>query len=267
MAKRGNGAKLTVPITVRQAAGARKLSIAQVEKMISMRAVTPEQIVAMPDPILRRMVRRIKFVDLPSQRERFRLLHLQGDGGGINPSRYLMAIHQQNHLRSIATKGSVAGVPVGTIKSPLVLMEPRGGLGHWSALGPRNIGGRTRSIVIDPKTPAKMLAGSVGGGIWRTRDGGVTWGPVDDLMANLAVCCLIIDPTDSNIVYAGTGEGFSNDDAIRGAGIFGHGDDEWIQLSSTSRFQAVNRLAISPDGKVLLAATPDGLFRVRHQSF
>ena len=125
-------------------------------------------------------------------------------------------------------------------------------------------GAGTRGIVVHPTTPGLMWAASAGGGVWRTADAGVSWQPVDDFMANLATCCLAMDPTNPNIIYAGTGEGFSNVDAIRGAGIFRTTDGTtWQQLPATvgANFQYVNRLAISRDGSVLLAATPFGLFR------
>jgi photosystem II stability/assembly factor-like uncharacterized protein len=109
-----------------------------------------------------------------------------------------------------------------------------------------------------------MWAGSVAGGVWRTDDGGQSWEPVDDFMANLAISCMVMDPTDPNVMYAGTGEGFSNLDALRGAGIFRTVDGaHWQQLGSTTgpEFQTVNRLAISSDGGVLLAATRAGIFQ------
>jgi photosystem II stability/assembly factor-like uncharacterized protein len=85
-------------------------------------------------------------------------------------------------------------------------------------------------------------------------------------MANLAIACLVMDPTNPNVIYAGTGEGFQNGDAVRGAGIFktSDGGTNWAQLSSTtsSSFHYVNRLAICPTNSlVILAATPAGIFR------
>jgi hypothetical protein len=65
-----------------------------------------------------------------------------------------------------------------------------------------------------------MWAASVGGGVWRTDDGGQSWVPVDDFMANLAVTSLVMHPNDPNVIYAGTGEGFGNVDSLRGGGIF-----------------------------------------------
>ena len=75
-------------------------------------------------------------------------------------------------------------------------------------------------LVINPDDADRMWVGSVGGGLWITSNAGANWHPVDDRMANLAVTCAVVDPGNPRILYAGTGEGFFNLDAIRGAGIF-----------------------------------------------
>jgi regulation of enolase protein 1 (concanavalin A-like superfamily) len=136
----------------------------------------------------------------------------------------------------------------------------------WRWLGPGNIGGRIRSLVIDPRNPDVMIAGSVGGGIWKTMNGGANWFAADDFMPVLSVSSLVLNPLNPDIVYAGTGEGYGNGDSIRGAGIFKSidGGNRWTPLASTASdpgFWAVNRLALSPDGKVLLAGTAGGTYR------
>jgi hypothetical protein len=138
--------------------------------------------------------------------------------------------------------------------------------GAWRWLGPGNIGGRIRSLVINPTNPDVMIAGSVGGGIWKTTTGGADWFAVDDFMAVLSVSSLVMDPANPNIVFAGTGEGYNNGDAIRGAGIFKSTDagNSWSQLAATASdaaFWAVNRLAMSRDGTILLAGTASGTYR------
>jgi hypothetical protein len=145
--------------------------------------------------------------------------------------------------------------------------------GAWTSIGPGNIGGRVRAMVIKPTDANTMFVGSVGGGIWKTTNGGTLWSVVDDFMANLAVTSIVIDPSNADVMYAGTGEGFWNADGIRGAGIFKStdGGTTWTQLAATSTapsagivaadFYYVNRLSMNTTGSVLAVATQTGIFR------
>ncbi len=134
----------------------------------------------------------------------------------------------------------------------------------WSQVGPSNIGGRIRAIAVHPSDPNTVYLGAVAGGVWKSTNGGSTWTALNDFMENLAVCALVIDPANPNIIYAGTGEGFFNLDAIRGAGIFKSTDagNSWARLSSTnnSNFYYVNDLDINSTNGTLYAATRKGLF-------
>jgi hypothetical protein len=132
---------------------------------------------------------------------------------------------------------------------------------NWAWLGPGNIGGRIRAVAIHPATTSTIFIGSVSGGIWKTTNSGAAWSVVDDFMANLAVTSIVFQPGAPSTMYASTGEGFINFDAIRGAGIFKSTDGgvNWAQLASTANlnFYYVNRLAFSANGSILLAATRD----------
>ncbi|MCC6404685.1 MAG: hypothetical protein IT207_11820 [Fimbriimonadaceae bacterium] len=151
--------------------------------------------------------------------------------------------------------------------------EPQFDATSWTALGPGNIGGRIRAIVIHPTQLSTMWIASVGGGVWKTTNGGASWAPLDDFMASLCASCMVLDPTNPDVLYVGTGEGFfetlegsMNTAAIKGAGIFRttDGGTTWQQLASTATpdFELVNRLAISPtNSNILLAGTSTGLWR------
>jgi len=142
-----------------------------------------------------------------------------------------------------------------------------GVLGTWQPLGPGNVGGRTRALLIDPNNPDVMYAAAVAGGIWKTTNGGAAWDPLNDFLANIAVTCMAMDPTNSNTIYAGTGEGFFNGDGVRGAGIFKTTDAgaNWTRLAATasdSNFFFVNDLVVSPaNGQHVYAATRTGVWR------
>lgn len=138
--------------------------------------------------------------------------------------------------------------------------------GNWEALGPGNIGGRTRALLIHPTQAQIMYAAGVAGGVWKSTNAGASWVPLTDLMANLAVSSLAFDPTNPTTIYAGTGEGFFNGDAVRGAGIFKSLDGglNWSRIPSTNTtdFYYVNDLVISPNNsKRIYAATRTGVWR------
>src|SRR5437773_11547014 len=74
-----------------------------------------------------------------------------------------------------------------------------------------------------------------------------------------------MEPGVAQTAVAGTGQGRDNADGIRGAGVFTSidGGTTWTQLASTagSSWWYVNRLAMSPNGATLLAATRTGIYR------
>lgn len=146
-----------------------------------------------------------------------------------------------------------------------------GGIAAWTAIGPGNIGGRTRTIVIDPTDPNTMYAAGVTGGIWKSINAGASWAAADDLLPNLAISTIAMDPTDSDVLYAGTGEGVFGSWAMhRGLGIFKSTDrgESWNLLLGTvegvpqGAFYFVNKIVISPnDSNRVYAGTMSGIWR------
>lgn len=135
---------------------------------------------------------------------------------------------------------------------------------HW--LGPGNVGGRIRAVAIHPTEVDRMWVGSVSGGLWYTSNGGASWAPVDDFMANLAITSIVFERGAPEIMYASTGESFYNSDGVRGAGVFKstNGGVTWAQLSATNNanFNYTTRLAASPTApQTLLATTDTGIWR------
>ena len=140
---------------------------------------------------------------------------------------------------------------------------------NWVERGPDNVGGRTRALMFDPNdgTGSKVWAGGVAGGLWFNNNitsSSSVWQNIDDFWSNLAVSTMAYDPTSTQTFYVGTGEGYFNVDAVRGAGIWKstNGGSSWTQLGSTdnSNFHYVQKVVVTPSGTVL-AATREGLFR------
>lgn len=125
----------------------------------------------------------------------------------------------------------------------------------WVERGPNNIGGRTRALMIDKRdaTGNTVFAGSVSGGIFRTTNftnAAPTWTIVNDFLPNLAISNLVQDAAHPDTMYATTGEGWFNIDAVRGAGIYKStdGGNTWNQMPSTAGFEYVQDLVIDNNG-------------------
>ncbi|MBN2807326.1 MAG: T9SS type A sorting domain-containing protein [Prolixibacteraceae bacterium] len=133
----------------------------------------------------------------------------------------------------------------------------------WKERGPGNVSGRTRGLIIDPDDPNRntWFVGSVGGGVWKTNDAGKSWINLTNDFPTLSTVCLAMAASNSKVIYAGTGEGFYNGDAIVGDGIFKSIDkgNSWIQLPATAAnkdFAYVNRLVVDPANEnIVLAVT------------
>ncbi len=204
--------------------------------------------------------------DNPSGAEAFYWRKRSADGKPVSAERYLAAA---NAMRLMPQRSSVSGAAVapralGGGTGPSSLLSST--LGAWEPLGPGNIGGRTRALLIDPRNPTVMYAGGVAGGVWKSVDSGASWLPIGDLLPNIAVNSLAMSPADSDVLYAGTGEGYFNIDRVRGAGIFktSDGGKTWARLASTATpdFYYVNDIVIShTNANRVYAATGTGVWR------
>lgn len=230
----------------------------------------------MPPPIRAALENReLRSQDNPGEAMKFNLRKRLPQGETSLPvERYLTAkVQMERMVRfDLATGKALAPLVRETAEIgpefPDGAIEPANdrSLATWSPLGPGNIGGRTRSLVIDPRTPRIMYAGGVDGGVWKTTNAGTSWIPVGDQLSNLAVTALAFDPTSTGTLYAGTGEGVFNSDAIRGLGVYKstNGGTTWTSLAATrnANFHYVNDLVISArDRNRLYAATRTGVWR------
>lgn len=139
----------------------------------------------------------------------------------------------------------------------------------WTERGPNNVGGRVLAMLFDPAdaTGNTMFVGTANGGLWKITDattGTYTWTNVSSGLSNLAVSALAADvSTSPATIYAGTGEGFYNADAVRGAGIFKSTDGgaTWVSLPATVSnldFLRCQKLVVHPVTHDVYAATRNG---------
>jgi photosystem II stability/assembly factor-like uncharacterized protein len=142
---------------------------------------------------------------------------------------------------------------------------------HWRGIGPFR-GGRTRAVAGVPSQPNVFYIAQVNGGVWKTDDYGRTWTPIFDDQPTGSVGCIAVAPSDSNIIYAGSGEGLQRPDLSVGDGIYKSTDAgrTWTHLGLRDG-QQIPQIAIDPrdPNRILVAVaghpygpnTERGIFR------
>ncbi len=79
----------------------------------------------------------------------------------------------------------------------------------WEEMGPDNVGGRVRAILIDPANPNKMWTGGVSGGLFVSEDGGLNWNIHPWTLENDHVGVTVLRMGPGGEIFIGTGEGFA----------------------------------------------------------
>jgi IPT/TIG domain len=147
------------------------------------------------------------------------------------------------------------------------------GVQQFMGVGP--VAGQVTGIAIDPSgsEDQTIYITSNDGGVWKSTDGGTTWTPKTDTMPTLSMGAIVIDPGNSNVIYAGTGNFFGNQ-FRKGLGIYRSvdGGDNWgANAPNFNDGNAINpggiftghfnKKIVMPAANLLLVATDAGLFR------
>lgn len=146
---------------------------------------------------------------------------------------------------------------------------------EWENLGPDNVGGRTRALMIDRNNPQHLIVGSVTGGLFVSYDGALNWTEHPDNAKFLSTSISSIIQAANGDVYVATGETFvytqPNTSGHIGGGVYKSVDGgntfdllpatQPIANSTGNTWAYVSKLAADPyDGNKIYAATNGGLY-------
>lgn len=90
----------------------------------------------------------------------------------------------------------------------------------FRSIGPAVTSGRVVAIAVNPNDQSEYYVGSGHGSLWKTTNSGITFSPVFDGNKSYAIGSIAIDPTNTNVVWVGTGENNSQNNVIYGDGIY-----------------------------------------------
>src|SRR3954467_6366520 len=115
------------------------------------------------------------------------------------------------------------------------------------SLGPAFASGRIQDVVIDPANTSVWYVASAFGGLWKTTNRGITFTPVFDEQGSFTLCCVVVDPKDSNVVWVGSGENASQRSAHFGDGVYKSNDagQTWTNVGLKSS-EHIGKILIDP---------------------
>ena len=87
-------------------------------------------------------------------------------------------------------------------------------------IGPAYMSGRIADIEVDQKNPSTWYTAVGSGGIWKTVNAGTTWTPIFDDQSVYSTGDVTIDPSNSDIIWVGTGENNGGRHISFGDGIY-----------------------------------------------
>jgi len=125
----------------------------------------------------------------------------------------------------------------------------------WRSLGPQR-GGRSIGVAGSVARPNEYYFGAVGGGLWKTTDGGTNWRPVTDGQINSAsVGAVAVAPSSPDVVYIGMGEAQLRGNIAQGDGVYKttDGGKTWKHIGLKDS-QTVSRLRVHPTNPDLVYA-------------
>ncbi len=146
---------------------------------------------------------------------------------------------------------AVAPTPAGGIEAPWssALFDDL----SWRALGPVNMGGRITDLAVDPRRSSTFFVATASGGLFKTENAGTHFAAVFESGPTASIGDVAIAPSDSAIVWLGTGEANPRNSVIPGAGVFKSIDGgKSFTFMGLADSRAIGRIAIHPTDPNLL---------------
>ncbi|MCG6956108.1 MAG: glycosyl hydrolase [Gemmatimonadetes bacterium] len=118
---------------------------------------------------------------------------------------------------------------------------------EWTNMGPQR-GGRSTAVAGSDSRPNEYYFGAVGGGLWKTTDGGQTWRPVTDgQIHSSSVGAVAVCPANPDVVYIGMGETELRGNIMQGDGVYRStdGGKTWKHMGLDAT-QSIAKIRIHP---------------------
>lgn len=126
-------------------------------------------------------------------------------------------------------------------------------------IGPAFASGRISDIAIHPEDENCWYVAVGSGGVWNTRNAGVTWTPIFDDQPSYSIGCISIDPNNPHTIWVGTGENVGGRHVGFGDGIYKSEDEgkSWQHMGLASS-EHISRIIVHPSNSEIVYAAVQG---------
>jgi photosystem II stability/assembly factor-like uncharacterized protein len=132
----------------------------------------------------------------------------------------------------------------------------------WRSIGPVVQGGRVVDLAAIPGQPYGFYVAYATGGVWKTRNNGVTFTPLSDALPTTVTGAIAVDPSRPARLWIGSGEPNASRSSYAGMGVF-VSDDEGVTFrhAGLSDVHRIARIVVHPrDGKRVCVAAIGQLY-------
>jgi len=118
----------------------------------------------------------------------------------------------------------------------------------FRSIGPAYMSGRIADIAVDQNNPSTWYVAVGSGGVWKTVNSGNTWTPVFDEESVFSIGDVTIDPSNSNIVWVGSGENNGGRHLSFGDGVYKSldGGQTWKNMG-LEKSERISDIIIHPE--------------------
>jgi len=171
--------------------------------------------------------------------------------------------------RKIALVGGLVGIMAsalfarqGAAPASAALSGDAAAAFEFRNIGPTMHTGRIQDVAIDPRNPSVWYVASAFGGVWKSQNRGITFEPLTNGLDAFTMCCVVIDPKDSNVIWVGSGENASQRSAHFGTGVFKSTDaGKTFTNVGLGQSEHIGRIVVDPkNSNVVWVAAQGPLF-------
>lgn len=149
-----------------------------------------------------------------------------------------------------------------TIKSQTVdnsaITDVANGL-ELRSIGPAVMGGRIADIAVSAQDPSTWYVAVGSGGLWKTKNSGISWKPVFDKQSSYSIGSVTIDPNNHEVVWLGTGENVSGRHVGWGDGVYksNDGGTSWNRMG-LFKSEHIGKILVDPRNSDVVFVAAEG---------